>query len=99
MIEIIKDLPKDWFGRFVLFIAAASVLLLPYCFYLTIEDQKTWNEFKTDHHCRVVGKMSGSISTGVGFAPTSNGVSVIPVIEFEEDKIGYLCDDGVTYWR
>lgn len=55
---------------------------------------KDWTQFRTDHHCRVVGQMDGS--TGIGPNMSGNGgVSVV----FIAGKTGWLCDDGITYWK
>lgn len=48
-----------------------------------VQDREEWQRFVIEHHCKVIGEMSGS-STGNGYIPA---------------KTGYLCDDGVTYWR
>lgn len=55
-----------------------------------------WDKFAEEHECKVVGKQSGSVSTGVGV--TSSG-SVATVTTYESPKTGYLCNDGITYWR
>ncbi|TIM24834.1 MAG: hypothetical protein E5Y74_00105 [Mesorhizobium sp.] len=61
-----------------------------------VYEQLEWGDFKKEHNCVVVGKMKGSLSTGVGVS--SSGSAVI-VTSSESDKTGYRCDDGVTYWR
>jgi len=60
--------------------------------WLCYEDSKHWDAFNAEHHCKVVGRHSGDVATiitsdgKVGTATTSS-------------KTGWLCDDGVTYWR
>lgn len=55
-----------------------------------------WQQFVTEHECKVVGKQSGSVSTGVGVSSSGDVVTVTTV---ESDKTGWLCNDGITYWR
>lgn len=66
----------------------------------TIINLRQWDQFKSEHQCKIVSKVSGSLSTAVGPMAGSNGqmgIAVMPVID--DDKTGYLCDDGITYWR
>ncbi len=59
---------------------------------LTIQEANDWAEFKEAHHCKVVGKIKGDISYGIG----SDGKSTTII---NPDKTAWQCDDGVTYWR
>lgn len=52
------------------------------------EEDKKWKEFKSEHNCRIVGKIDKSTSF------TSGGH-----LAFNEAKDGWLCDDGITYWK
>jgi hypothetical protein len=63
---------------------------------VALAESREWDTFKAAHECRVVGKMSGSVTTGVGVAP--NG-QIATVIGSTPGKTGWLCNDGVTYWR
>nr|AGH89384.1 hypothetical protein [uncultured bacterium] len=56
-----------------------------------------WETFKTAHNCKVVGKADGHSNGGVGVT-TSGSVAFIAG-DRTPDKTGYLCDDGVTYWK
>ncbi len=79
-------------------IAVAIVAIVAVAIVGTIQSEKKWNAFRAAHACKVVGQMDGSTSTGVG--PNmggSGGVSVVLVSN--PGKTGWLCDDGVTYWR
>jgi len=73
----------------VLFVVVAVVM--------SSRETETWEAFKVEHACRVVGKTSRS--TGVTVNPSApsgtNPVSVVVI----SGKTGWLCDDGVTYWR
>lgn len=65
-------------------------MILVYC------DIKDWNEFSAAHNCKVVGEESGQVFNTVGFG--ANGQATVG-IGVTAPKTGYLCDDGVTYWR
>ena len=52
----------------------------------TVNDRKRWAQFKVDHHCRVVAKKDGQYVYGVKGSWTA-------------DQRGWLCDDGVTYFK
>lgn len=59
-------------------------------------DAKRWAKFSAEHDCRVVGKMNGTVGVGTAVKP---GGGVATVTTYEPGKTGYLCNDGVTYWR
>lgn len=64
--------------------------------YLGIKESHEWDAFKVAHSCKVVSRISGDVYIVNGFDSKGNmttGTAVSP------DKIGYLCDDGVTYYR
>ncbi len=64
--------------------------------YAMVKDDQRFALFALEHHCKVVGRMSGDVA--VGNVVSSNG-SVGIVVTSTPDKTGYACDDGVTYWR
>ena len=64
---------------------------------LVIYKGKQWREFKAAHHCQRVGRISGDVLPTVSFNTSTGQPSVGFAIE--DDKIGWKCDDGVTYWR
>lgn len=51
------------------------------------KDHILWEAFRTEHNCKAVNQIKGDLIS------TSNGFAVTP------DKTGWLCDDGVTYYR
>jgi len=63
---------------------------------LAVQEQRRWDEFASDHNCRVVGRERGSTKIGYGMA--TNG-TMGTVVTSTPSKTGWLCDDGVTYWR
>ena len=56
-----------------------------------------WAAFKDAHNCKVVAKADGHSNNGVGF--TTRGSVAVIASDYTPNKIGYLCDDGVTYWK
>lgn len=71
---------------------ALIILLLVVVGVVTYKEAQHWEQFKVEHNCKIVGQSQGEISTGIG---TDGKVTTI----VGQDKTGYLCDDGVTYWR
>lgn len=59
-------------------------------------DWKRWEAFKAEHACKVVGHMKGQCRSGYGFTSSGKGVSTF---ECDNDRVEWLCDDGVRYWR
>ncbi len=64
-------------------LAALVLLLLSGC-----KEDDDWRQFKIDHHCKITQRMDSSSSF------TSGGHVV-----FNDAKVGWLCDDGITYWK
>ena len=86
-----------WLMLGVIVIIAALVAL---CLYGTHLELQQWEEFKVAHSCEITQKMKipltlnpvvtvgggGNVGTGI----TASG---------GEEKKGWLCDDGIVYWR
>jgi ATP-dependent phosphoenolpyruvate carboxykinase len=75
---------------------SALALLLIVLFVLAYQQSQEWKQFKQDHHCRIVGKMDGDVVVGFG---TSSSGSMVTTVSTTDDKTGWLCDDGITYWK
>ncbi len=57
-------------------------------------------QFAATHDCVKVGQMKGNSVTGVGYGMTANGtMGTVVTTTVEPEKIGWRCNDGVTYWR
>lgn len=82
------------FGERVVVVGMVLVLVL--VFWAMVDEARRWERFKTEHHCKVIAHVKGNVMTGVGVG--SNG-GVTTTIISEPDKTGWLCDDGVTYYR
>lgn len=59
-------------------------------------DAKQWDEFKAAHECKVVAKVSGDWINTTSVDAKGN---VTTGLTRTADKTGWLCDDGVTYYR
>ena len=59
------------------------------------QTEQEWRDWATEH-CKVIEKREGATTTGVGVSLKGQaGV----FIGGEPDQTGYLCDDGITYWK
>ena len=82
----------------LLFAILIAILLstFPLVAYLVYEDGKDWDKFKVEHNCKKVSQVKGDVfnTFGVGInGKASVGVAVT------SDKEGFLCNDGITYYR
>lgn len=76
------------------------IIGIPALIYLAVAEANAWAEFSEEHECQVVGRMSGSVNTGTGVGVTTTGeVGSVFTTTYTPSKTGYLCNDGVTYWR
>lgn len=67
---------------------------------LKIESDKRWAEFMRNHDCKVVEKREGEVAVSTGIVINANGTATPVVLNNSTpDSIGYLCNDGITYWR
>lgn len=64
--------------------------------YVMLADQSEWQAFAEKHSCKIVARVRGDTLSTVGF--DAKGQVVMGVTQ-TPDKVGYLCDDGVTYYR
>lgn len=59
---------------------------------LAVMEAKEWAAFKDAHHCKVVAHIRGDTFNTIN-ADGSVGIGTTP------SKTGWLCDDGITYYR
>lgn len=99
--ELLHDMWNDgWVGRLILALIVFLVLLIPAVIYGSIQEAKEWEAFSVANNCKKVGHMKGDVQTGVGFGMTASGqMGTVITTSSTPDKHGWLCDDGVTYWR
>jgi hypothetical protein len=81
-------------------VVAAVVAVLAATMVVAQREQEQWAHFSAAHQCKVVGKMTGSVISTISTTIGAKG-QVLPTVgtAVEPDKTGYLCDDGITYWR
>lgn len=73
-----------------------SVVLVVIMFALALHESSEWEKFKVEHKCRVVAKIDGEVFNTFGV--DSNGMPTVG-IGSTSSKTGWLCDDGVTYYK
>lgn len=74
----------------------AIVAVLGVTIYAIVKDSQEWEAFKSAHSCKVVAKVKGETFNTVG---TDFKGNVTVGVASTTDKTGWLCDDGVTYYR
>jgi hypothetical protein len=60
------------------------------------EEQAKWEKFKVSHNCRISSHVDGEIFTTTSIS--SNGNPRFG-IGSTSSKVGWLCDDGITYLK
>lgn len=85
----------DWALVSIIGLSALVIILIVGGLKLAVDEDNQWLAFAVEHHCRVVGKTSGSVGFGTGLV----GGKIGTITTYIPGKTGYLCDDGVTYWR
>jgi hypothetical protein len=83
----------DWIGPAL---AVACVALIVLLVWAAIEDERKWDSFKDENHCKQVAHIKGDVFNTFGTDMKGNmtiGVGSTPA------KNGWLCDDGMTYYR
>lgn len=85
----------------IFLVVPPSLILLVYVAISSAHlESEQWGKFSQEHACRKVAEMKGNVQTGVGVSVMPNGqVGTVITTDSTPDKAGYLCDDGITYWR
>lgn len=101
MISKQHDLCNDKKSGLLFFAVAVLVIaLVPLQFLTAKNEQERWEIFSIVHNCKKIQHVDGNTETGVGYGMTAKGNIGLMLIMFPTpSKTGYLCDDGVTYWR
>jgi hypothetical protein len=71
------------------------IIVLVFFFFHDRNENKKWDKFKKEHKCKIVSYIDGDTNVGVGIG--SKGP--IPTLSETPDKAGWLCDDGMTYFK
>lgn len=85
-------------GNFLLWALTLTALgLIATGFVMAVLENGEWETFKVDHHCKVVAKIPGEVIATFGADP-GNGMPTVGVAT-TSSRTGWLCDDGITYYR
>lgn len=95
MLNFIRDLWGERLGKAILVGLLLVVLAVPVCIYVSVREDRQWEQFKVAHKCKIVSYVAPSSSVGYGTANGKAGVIVIA----SPGQTSWLCDDGVTYTR
>ena len=64
--------------------------------YFGKRDSERWQEFLKNNNCKIVSKIDGDVISTTTVDSRGNPSTSIGVTQ---DKTGWKCDDGVTYYR
>lgn len=83
----------DWvvLGLLALFVTGVALVV-----WAIVVDWRQWDSFRTEHHCAEVAQISGDVFNTI---VTDSKGTVTVGIGTTPSKTGWLCDDGVTYYR
>lgn len=100
MLDNFRDMLNETENRIFLVIALVAIAMIAFAVAGALEEGKQWQQFAADHDCVKVEQIKGNVLTGVGYGMTTDSAMVTVVTTtVEPDKIGWRCNDGVTYWR
>lgn len=83
-------------ARFMIGTMVLCVALIALAVWAAIESGRQWKQFAAEHQCRVIAKIRGDTINTMSF--DSKGAPVIGIAT-TPDKTGWLCNDGITYYR
>ena len=76
--------------------AAIVAVLILVAGMMAHNSNEKWEAFKTSHECKAVAKLPGEVFNTFG---TSSGGNFVVGIGATADRTGWLCNDGMTYYR
>ncbi len=80
-----------WFWGVVIVITIPGLMI-----WALVVSEHSWQKFSVEHDCKITSRIAGSvISTTTIGADGKLGVGLATIPE----KVGYLCNDGITHWR
>lgn len=84
----------------IIIIITLLILMIPIGIWASIEEHKAWDKFKETHSCKLISISQGYTATGTGVGLMANGqVGTVITSNFVVGQEGWLCDDGITYFR
>lgn len=92
--------PKDVFFVVGLLAAAVGIVTVMYMSAQKTEDRHKWDSFIQANECREVERVEKITTYKIGVVASPDGAMHPSVGEVVYPRsVGYLCKDGVTYWR
>lgn len=85
-------------GKLIAILTLSLVCAISALVYLDIEQNRQWEHFKIDHQCKLTGKISGDLYIAPTFTFGGNGGVGIAMLGTPA-KTGWLCNDGILYWK
>lgn len=98
MLGTIRDMLSDKDDRFIILLTVILVVFFTLMIYGIIQEHKEWDVFREKHNCKVVSRISWTTATGFSNGNGGKGGSDI-ITTYIPEKIGWQCDDGITYYR
>lgn len=86
----------EWEDLVIPGIVIVVIVLLVLAIVGTVESNKKWEAYKVAHHCKVVAHIDGDVVPTFG---NSSSGSMVVGVGSTPDKTGWLCDDGMTYYK
>lgn len=72
-------------NRIIGLVILVSTLLLILGIFVSIEDFKQWENFKTEHDCKIVSRVPSTVSIGTGINPSNGAVIIVNTITQEKN--------------
>lgn len=98
MLDLISDMLEAWDGILIIVAILALIALTIFMALSAREEAQQWEVFKKEHNCKVVAHIDGGVTSGVGPVIGGKGGVGIAIVTIP-DKTGWLCDDGITYFK
>lgn len=87
---------RDWIDWSTLGFGLGALAMIGALVALLVWESNQWQEFKVAHNCKAVSHIKGDVFITTSINPQGQ---VIPGVSSTPDKTGWLCDDGITYFR
>lgn len=86
-------------GKFMLILIIICIVLIPLTMIASAENNKKWELFKAERNCKIVSQKEGY--TDISPTPVFTGKGMVMGITTNStpSQTGWLCDDGITYFR
>lgn len=90
------NIDDELFEIFIYIIMVLVFLGIISIFFDDYKERVQWDKYRTDHACKIVDHIDGYVFNTLGTDAKGNisvGIASTP------DKTGWLCDDGITYYK